>query len=240
MKIVIIGQGNVGSNLMAAFGRRGVQPTYVSSRTLEGLPDGADVYIYTVCDAALEQVINKVRVHTRALHVHTSGTMPLTVFGDDKPHAAIMYPFQSFSRTQILDDMSQVPIFIQAKGIDDVAAVYSLALNISSHVYETTAHDRERLHVAGVFANNFTNLMYRCAEQMLQGTQIPFSALLPLIDETARKVHNLRPIQAQTGPARRGDEQVMAHHMAVIREPEMKQIYQLLSQQILSNYEQNN
>jgi predicted short-subunit dehydrogenase-like oxidoreductase (DUF2520 family) len=98
-------------------------------------------------------------------------------------------------------------------------------------VYETTQHDRERLHVAGVYACNFTNLMYAIAAELLQHTHIPFKALLPLIDETAAKVHMLAPRDAQTGPARRGDENVMNHHMELLND-EQRNIYQLLSEAI--------
>ena len=131
----------------------------------------------------------------------------------------------------MIEDFSTVPVFFEAHGIDDISAVYSLALSITSHVYETTQHDRERLHVAGVYACNFTNLMYTMAAELLQNTHIPFSALLPLIDETAAKIHTLPPRDAQTGPARRGDENVMNHHMDLLND-EQKAVYRLLSEEI--------
>ena len=165
------------------------------------------------------------------MHLHTSGSMPISVFGADKPHAGIFYPFQTFSKARVIEDFSTVPVFFEARGIDDISAVYSLALSITSHVYETTQHDRERLHVAGVYACNFTNLMYAIAAELLQHTHIPFKALLPLIDETAAKVHMLAPREAQTGPARRGDENVMNHHMELLND-EQRNIYQLLSEAI--------
>jgi predicted short-subunit dehydrogenase-like oxidoreductase (DUF2520 family) len=157
--------------------------------------------------------------------------MPITIFGEDKPHAGVFYPFQTFSKTRVIEDFSTVPIFFEARGIDDISAVYTLALAITNHVFETTQHDRERLHVAGVFTNNFTNLMYTMAAELLQNTHIPFSALLPLIDETAAKIHTLPPREAQTGPARRGDENVMNHHMELLSE-EQREIYRLLSEAI--------
>ena len=165
------------------------------------------------------------------MHLHTSGTMPISVFGDDKPHAGIFYPFQTFSKARVIEEFSTVPVFFEARGIDDISAVYSLALTITSHVYETTQHDRERLHVAGVYACNFTNLMYTIASELLQNTHIPFSALLPLIDETASKIHSLSPGDAQTGPARRGDNNVMQHHLSLLNE-EQKRVYALLSEEI--------
>ena len=228
MNIVIIGQGNVATNLDYAFRKKGIACQMVSSREgLDQLPQ-ANVYIYAVRDEALPSVVKQVVGVGKSLHLHTSGTMPITVFGDDKPHAGIFYPFQTFSKARLIEDFSTVPVFFEARGIDDISAVYSLALTITSHVYEATQHDRERLHVAGVFTNNFTNLMYTMAAELLQNTHIPFKALLPLIDETANKIHTLSPRDAQTGPARRGDENVMNHHLELLNE-EQRQVYQLLS-----------
>ena len=231
MNIIIIGLGNVATNLHHAFTKRGVACQMVSSRQgLDQLPQ-ANVYIYAVKDEALAAVVAQVKGKEKAMHLHTSGSMPISVFGADKPHAGIFYPFQTFSKARVIEDFSTVPIFFEARGIDDISAVYSLALSITNHVYETTQHDRERLHVAGVYACNFTNLMYTMASELLQNTHIPFSALLPLIDETATKIHALRPSDAQTGPARRGDENVMTHHLDLLDE-EKRQLYRLLSDAI--------
>ena len=231
MKIVIIGKGNVATNLDYAFRKKGVACEMVSSREgLEDLPQ-ANVYIYAVKDEALCTVVEQVKGKERAMHLHTSGSMPISIFGKDKPHAGIFYPFQTFSKERLIEDFSTVPVFFEARGIDDISAVYSLALTITSHVYETSQHDRERLHVAGVFANNFTNLMYTMAAEVLQHTHIPFKALLPLIEETAAKIHTLSPCDAQTGPARRGDENVMEHHLSLLTE-QQRQVYQLLSDEI--------
>lgn len=231
MNIVIIGQGNVASNLHHAFTKKGVACQMVSSR--KGLCEvpNANVYIYAVRDEALAAVAAQVKGKEKSLHLHTSGSMPISVFGLDKPHAGVFYPFQTFSKARLIEDFSTVPVFFEARGIDDISAVYSLALTITSRVYETTQHDRERLHVAGVFACNFTNLMYNLAADLLSSTHIPFKALLPLIEETAAKVHSLHPSDAQTGPARRGDVNVMEHHMSLLND-EQKQVYQLLSKAI--------
>ena len=231
MNVVIIGQGNVATNLHYAFTKKGIACQMVSSRDGLDLLPTANVYIYAVKDEALAEVVAQVKSKEKALHLHTSGSMPIGVFGEDKPHAGVFYPFQTFSKARVIEDFSTVPVFFEARGIDDISAVYSLALAITSRVYETTQHDRERLHVAGVFACNFTNLMYTMAAELLQNTHIPFKALLPLIDETAAKIHTLAPLDAQTGPARRGDENVMAHHLSLLTE-EQRAVYQLLSDEI--------
>ena len=231
MNVVIIGKGNVATNLHYAFMKKGIACQMVSSREgLDQLPQ-ANVYIYAVRDEALAGVVAQGVGREKSLHLQTSGSMAMSVFGADKPHAGIFYPFQTFSKARLIEDFSTVPVFFEARGIDDISAVYSLALTITSHVYETSQHDRERLHVAGVYACNFTNLMYTMAAELLRNTHIPFSALLPLIDETAAKIHSLAPQDAQTGPARRNDENVMNHHISLLNEGQ-RTVYQLLSEEI--------
>ena len=235
MKIVILGAGNVGTNLAHGLAQKGINAQLVHAR--EWLNDqmvngqmvnGYDVYIYTVADQALQEVVN--RVHApKALHLHTSGSMPIEVFGQDKPHAGVLYFFQSFSKEVLIDDWSTIPCFIEGRNIDDIAAIYSLAQCLTGRIYEANQHDRERLHIAGIFANNYTNLMYRLAAEVLRGTQIPFEALLPLIDQTAEKVHRLAPKDAQTGPVQRGDEQVIRHHVEILSATPYAELYQQLA-----------
>lgn len=231
MKIVIVGQGNVACNLLHGFRKNNARVEMVSSREgLDTLPP-ADVYIYAVRDEALESVVAKVNA-PMALHLHTSGTMPISVFGADKPHAGILYFFQTFTKAQLVEDFTTVPVFIEGRNIDDVSAIYTLAQILTPRIYEVTQQDRERLHLAGVFANNFTNEMYAIAAEILQGTHIPFSILLPLIDLTAAKVHALSPREAQTGPAKRGDDNVVRHHLSLIKSDDIQTIYRLLSKLI--------
>ena len=234
MKIVIIGAGSVGTNLHHAFELKRMKTELVHARPLTADPSAindlpeADCYIYTVADHVLREVVNMVHA-PNALHMHMSGTMPITVFGDDKPHAGVLYFFQSFSREVLIDDWSGIPCFVEGKDIDDLAAIYSIAQILTNHVYEAHQQDRERLHIAGVFANNYTNLMYRIAADVLKGTQIPFEALLPLIDQTAAKIHTMRPADAQTGPAQRGDTDVMQHHLEVLATTPYREVYQVLA-----------
>ena len=234
MRITIIGAGSVGSNLHHAFELKGIRAELVHARPLTADPSAindlpkADCYIYTVADHVLKEVVSLVHA-PQALHLHTSGSMPIDVFGADKPHSGILYFFQSFSREILIDDWSTIPCFIEGHNIDDIAAIYSLAQCLTSRIYEANQHDRERLHIAGVFANNYTNLMYRIAEDILKDTQIPFHAILPLIDQTAAKMHTMKPLDAQTGPAKRGDHEVMNHHLEILQTTPYAPVYQSLA-----------
>lgn len=229
----------MGTNLHHALELKGIRATLIHARQLTAednqisniqsqISNNYDLFIYTVADHALKQVVEKIDA-PKALHVHTSGSMPLTVFGADKPHAGVMYFFQSFSREVLIDDWSGIPCFIEGRNIDDIAAIYSLAQNLTSRIYEANGHDRERLHIAGVFANNFSNYMYQIADDLLKDTQIPFKALLPLIDQTAAKVHTIKPFDAQTGPAKRGDKEVMNHHLEILQTTPYAEVYRVLA-----------
>ena len=107
-----------------------------------------------------------------------------------------------------------------------------VARALSSDVRFLSSEKRKNLHLAAVFACNFTNHMYALAEKILEEQQIPGEVLLPLIDETAAKVHVMSPAQAQTGPAIRYDENVINKHMAMLKDPDMRNLYELISRSI--------
>lgn len=249
--MIILGSGNMATNLAMAFHKSGVaircvySPTPEHARTLADmvgcdwvtdlhhLPQD-DIYIYAVRDAILHDLLSQVDAPD-AIHLHTAGSMGLTVFeGTNKPHAGVFYPFQSVSKDRVLDFRS-IPVFVETAEAADMPRVKALAAQISEQVYEADSAMRCKLHLAGVFANNFTNCMYAIGEQLLAETGLPRDVLLSLIDETAAKVHQLPARQAQTGPAMRYDENVMARHLSMLPSENLKQIYQLISQNIHDN-----
>lgn len=236
MKIAFIGTGNVATSLRAAFVAAGasVIGDYNSKSNLGEITQFADVYIYAVKDDVLASVVSQVHVPRSALHLHTAGSMTIDVFGEDKPHCGVFYPFQTFTKSRLVD-MSKVPIFVEARGIDDIAAIYSLAQSISTYIYEADAAVRAKLHLAGVFANNFTNCMYGLAQDILRGTGLPSQVLYPLMEETLAKAEVMTSKDAQTGPARRGDQVVMQKHLDLLSKHmsgDVQELYKLISKVI--------
>ncbi len=250
--IIFIGAGNLATHLSQALQRAGHTILQVYSRTQAsalqltnrlGLPNEAaitslaalhphaDVYIYALRDEVLSEVVQHVHIAPEALHLHTAGSIPIAIFGDDKPHAGVLYPFQTFSKEKAVD-FHKIPILVETRNKSEESELITLAQSVSPMVYQADGHARAQLHLAGVFACNFTNCMYRLAEEQLSGSGLPFDILLPLIDETAAKVHTLSPQQAQTGPAIRNDEKVMQAHINKLKTPEEQAIYRLLSQNI--------
>ena len=250
-RIVLIGAGNVATHLGLAFQAKGCEIVQVYSRTEESAKDlaerlqvpytvsleevsaNADLYIVAVKDAVLQEVIpSLVKGREDALFVHTAGSIPMDVWKGCARRYGVFYPMQTFSKLRMVD-FSSVSFFVEASGSDELRFLKELAMSLSPKVYEASSEQRRYLHLAAVFACNFTNHMYALSASLLEKQGLPFDAMLPLIDETARKVHELPPVQAQTGPAIRRDENVMDKQLAMLsEEPVMREIYEKISKNI--------
>jgi len=249
MKLVFLGAGNMATNLASAFHAKGIGITCIYSRTeasakaladrvgasytttLNEVPQDADVYFYALKDSVLRDVLMQIKAPA-ALHLHTAGSMGIEVFeGTGKPRCGVLYPFQTLSKDRILD-FSSLPLFVETLQEEDFSVVEQLARTISSEVYPADSEVRRRLHLAGVFANNFANCMYAIGGEILAETGLPEHVLLSLIDETAAKVHSIPARQAQTGPAKRYDENVMQKHLELLPTEDLKEIYRLISKNI--------
>ena len=125
-----------------------------------------------------------------------------------------------------------VSIFIEACDDNTASIIENIARSLSDKVVYATSEQRKALHVAAVFACNFPNALYNMTYELMQRNGLPFDAMLPLIDEAARKVHRMSPLEAQTGPARRGDVNVMNAHKAML-DDELAGIYSMMSDYIM-------
>lgn len=255
MRIVLVGAGNVAGCMAGALKEAGHELVCIYSRTgeharalaesagtqyvtdLSLLPD-AEVFIVMLRDDALLQNASAiVSTHPDAVFLHTSGSVPLSVWQDAGARRyGVMYPLQTFSRGKRID-WSSVPLFIEADCAEDELVVRNLALTLSPVVTVLDSEHRCRMHLAAVFACNFSNRMYAICEALMKECDVPFEYMLPLITETAAKVAAMSPKDAQTGPAVRGDERVMAMHRdALDNSPVWREIYELVSDDIKNAY----
>lgn len=222
---------------------------------LDAVVPDADVYIACVADGALPEVARKVVSHSLqqrqvgidgqdassgagrgSLFLHTAGSVSMDVWREaGATHYGILYPLQTFSKERAVN-MHDVSLFIEASDAKAKVKTEALARRLSEKVFWADSERRARLHIAAVFACNFTNAMYDVAHRLLASDNISFDVLLPLIDETTKKVHTLTPHEAQTGPAVRGDENVMQRHIdALAEDKDLQQLYQAISQLIQEN-----
>lgn len=250
MKVVIVGSGNVATHLSLALASlEGIEICQVYSPTeahAEILAErlncdfvtnptqirkDADVYLFALKDQALETVIRAVPANN-GLWLHTSGSMPMQVFAGYTERYGVLYPLQTFSKSREIS-FRGIPLFIECHREEDKNCLEELARRLSGKVCELSSEKRCSLHLAAVFACNFTNHIYALAEEILAKEGLSRDYLFPLIDETAAKVHELPAQEAQTGPAIRYDENIINKHLGMLADdPDVQTLYRLLSQSI--------
>lgn len=250
-RIALIGAGNVATHLGKALKQAGYSIIQVFSRTQESASElaeilqcsyvtslaeistQADLYLVSVKDAVLEEILPAIgSKNPEALFVHTAGSVPMGIWEGKASRYGVLYPMQTFSKQQALS-FQNLPFFIEANRQEDVPLLQKLAESTGAKAYEASSEQRKYLHLAAVFACNFSNQMYAISNKILQQHGLPFEAMFPLIDETARKVHQVSPVEAQTGPAKRNDRNVMDRHLNMLaEEPELAAMYEQISHSI--------
>ena len=210
-----------------------------ATMNIEELNPEIDLVIIAVSDQAIASIISNVHQQLpNVLIVHTSGSTDIEVLAQIHARAGVFYPLQTFSLDRDIP-WSDTPIFVEAKSEDDLVLLAELANQLSTRVYLYTSAQRLSLHLAAVFACNFSNYCYDMAKQIVDAQHVDFSLLYPLILETANKVLNNDPKLMQTGPAMRGDQNILNMHEQMLQKAQredLKNIYQLMSQQILQSH----
>lgn len=251
MKVTLIGAGNLATQLGKSLKKAGVIISQVYSRTedsartlgelldaewltdIKALRDEADIYIFSVKDSVLCELISEVcKGRGEKLFLHTAGSMPMSCFEGKALHYGVFYPMQTFSKSKDVD-FERIPVFIEGNSIETEDVIRSLANKLTQRVIRLSSADRKYLHLAAVWACNFTNYCYTVASDILGEHSIPFDVMLPLINETTDKIQKISPMEAQTGPAVRGDRNVMNKQLELMNGKEdLQELYQMLSKGI--------
>lgn len=257
MRITIIGAGRVAYHLARVLS---VQHEIVQiySRTLEKaqqladqfqaqaierpeqLDNYVDLVIIAVSDQSIAMVIEQIHPYLpNNLILHTSGSTHLDVLKQIHVRAGVFYPLQTFSLEREIN-WENTPLFIEAHDREDQNILQNLANSLSSRVYLYSSEQRLSLHLAAVFACNFSNYCYDMAKQVVDAQQVDFGLLYPLILETAKKATQNDPRQMQTGPAMRGDQNILNMHQSMLEQSQrsdLAEVYALMSQQILQRHQ---
>jgi predicted short-subunit dehydrogenase-like oxidoreductase (DUF2520 family) len=252
MRISIIGAGNVATQLALAFKQARHQIVQIANRTTEHgqelagvvgadftsdlsqLAD-ADVYIMAVKDDVIEEVAAQLQLNGKLL-AHTSGTKSRSLLQKASYNFGIFYPLQTMTKTAKVD-FKQVPILVEGVNEHAENELKRLAKTISQNVHTVDEEQRQWIHVAAVFANNFTNHIYGISEALLQSHQLPFDILKPLIMQSVQNIMVQSPSQLQTGPAARNDIKVIDKHLQLLSDqPRLEKMYRILTDSIIATY----
>ena len=253
LKIGIAGTGRLAWNLcnaLMACGFRIAEVTGRSSHKISqlathclaeavespsALSPGNDLFVLAVNDDAVETVA-ALLPETKGLVVHTSGMKTLGSLKGKFTKSGVFYPLHSFSFER-QPDFSSIPVIIQASDGDSADLLLFIGNRLSQSVVSSTDEQRQTLHLAAVFVNNFSNALYTMAQEILHEKQLSISILHPLMLETVLKVGSQNPLDAQTGPARRNDSGTIERHLLMLAgKPDLLQTYQLMTDFILKKY----
>lgn len=249
--IGMIGTGKVASHLAMALKECGCTIDWVWSRTqahaeklaaiLECAPikelgqaPSTDLVIISISDDAVSAVSDQLQgLDPATAVVHTSGSLGRDALAPHLKNTGIFYPLQTFSENR-KPSLKGIPFCIEAGAPNLQNKLQNLATLLGGIAVSTTQEQRMQLHIAAIFACNFSNYLYSCSEAIMEKAALPFELLHPLIQETTLKAILYRPSEVQTGPAIRGDNAIIEKHLEWLKQqPELRDVYALLSSEIM-------
>ena len=250
--IVLIGSGNVATHLGLSLFRKGYKIIQVWSKQLKNANilarklhttstdclkklKKADLYIISVKDDRLHNTIQQLNINNI---IHTSGSIGIEVFKNESAieNFGVLYPLQTFNKN-ININLSKTPICIEANNHKFECYLIDIANTLSKNVILMNSIQRKQLHIAAVFACNFSNHMFTIADTILAKADIEFKILLPIINQTIQKIKKTKPSKVQTGPAKRRDMKIMQDHLQNLTDSQLKEIYELISNSIIQSNE---
>ncbi|MFK7922519.1 MAG: Rossmann-like and DUF2520 domain-containing protein [Bacteroidia bacterium] len=252
LKIVIVGAGKIAWSLIPALQKAGADIIQLISRSassrkkyasayhiphqaanLNALNPAADWVILSIPDQAIGDTAEQLKgiLQPHQVLLHTSGSTDIQTLQIAGGKKAVLYPMQIFT-TDAVADFSRLPIFIEADA-DVLPSVERLARDLSQRVYPLDSDGRMQLHLGAVIACNFSNYLYRWAQEAMPKIEgIDFNIYEPLVREQVDKVFAHSPENTQTGPALRGDLGVLLKHLSLLDQEEQRRLYRWLSLQI--------
>ena len=248
--IILVGSGNVATHLGIALQKGNYPIVQVYSRSIENAKKlaeklntnytndltqlkTADLIIVSVNDDAISKVLSQIK---NTSIVHTSGSIGINIFNDYFSDYGVLYPLQTFNK-EVNVNISEIPFCIEGNSLEFENQLFKIAKILSNNVVKMNSKQRRKLHIAAVFACNFSNHMYSIANELLEKNDIDFKILLPLIKKTITNLEKKKPKEVQTGPAKRNDKVIIREHIDTIKEKEIKELYQKISANIIKFHE---
>jgi predicted short-subunit dehydrogenase-like oxidoreductase (DUF2520 family) len=248
-KITLIGSGKTATALGKALVQAGHEFVQVWSRSeesakelagkinasattaLSAIHTDADIYIIAVKDDAIQEVAKQLHISCKIV-AHTSGIKSKELLTIASANYGIFYPFVSMTKESVTDFKTSL-MMIEGSNKETSDTLLSLAKTISGNVRIVEESQRQSLHLAAVFAHNFTNHMYVIAEKILADKGLKFDDLRPLIAAHIANVQQLSPATLQTGPAIRHDSTTIDTHLHLLdQNTELKQLYLAMTEAI--------
>lgn len=195
------------------------------------------ILLLAVSDDAIEEVLMQMETRPETIILGLAGSLKLPLLKRFHSKAGIIYPLQTFTKNRAID-FSEIPFFLESDLKEVELVLTNLSSSLSKHIYFLNAEQRQAIHIAAVFASNFTNFMFTVSKDILDKEGMELNLLKPLIGETVRKAFQSGPENSQTGPARRRDIETIENHLNSLDYNEnFKEIYDIISKHIIKRYQ---
>ncbi len=170
------------------------------------------------------------------LGVGLGGVNALNIKGSDKSGVSDAVTFIEILRQT--SDFSTIPIIVESENTETIEALLTVAKRLTNNTHVLTAAQKKALHISAIGINNFTYFILSKSKEYCNINNLNFSILKPLLKQTIESFSNEeKPLQKQTGPARRGDLTIIENHIeALSGDKEFQALYKDLSQYILSEF----
>ncbi len=246
--IVIIGSGNMAHALCKLFHKKhnirqiisrniltgkALSKKYktVFSKNINEIDLKADFYFLCIPDKQLSKISKKIK-STSGIIIHHSGSQPISVLGN-KASLAVIYPFVSINENTSLNSKT---FFITSNHKANLFLINSLLNSVSIKPVYLSDANRLKLHLAGVFANNFVNHLLLLCDDLVPNNEQK-KLIFDLAVQATQNFKNNLSEKNQTGPARRNDKNTIQVHLKFLQSrPALKKIYQSITKSIQNKY----
>jgi len=252
MQVVLLGSGNMATvfgKLMLTDGYKIVQ---VYSRnidnaaalagqlqasftnSLQNIYTEADIYLITVKDDAIKAVADQMHLNGKLI-IHMSGAVPMEVLQNVSERIGVIWPMKSINKA--VNAIAPSTIFYDANNSADKELIVQMVSKWTTNIEQANDATRLKLHMLAALTSNFSNFLYSLAYNYCEQEKISFAALIPLIEETAKRLEIATPLATQTGPAKRGDIATIISHVKLLESNSAtSEVYDFLSKSIMKYY----
>lgn len=191
-----------------------------------------DLVFVSVVDREIANIFQSCDIQGITL-VHCSGATSMVELKN--AHSGVFYPLQSFLGKGE-EVWGRIPVFIEGSndGVKEILTEIALKLGVLS-IEKLNSDQRAYLHLAGVFANNYTMAMAGIAKDLLTVNGLNPNWVLPILTKTAENFGQGILWELLTGPASRADLTTIEYHRSMLEnQPEMLAAYNAMAQYIIN------
>jgi len=203
------------------------------------LPPRGLLFLAVPDDAVSEMAIRIAQMKPPAALgiVHLSGALGLDALSplDGNPRGSF-HPLQSFPMPRDPSAFRGITVAVDATTPSLMRRLRALARAVGAKPRHVGDEQRVLYHAAAVYASNFVDVVVAEAVRLLREIgwteEEATRALLPLVEGAVANIRRQGPVEALTGPIRRGDAETVARHLRALDRPDLYRMLALVALEI--------